>query len=75
MNFIVTGPKDGLKKALLLLSLLRTGLVPYRTSGSTVERNLELMSNDLKNQHARHRLTEIRNALEQPCSGPEILKL
>ncbi|MDR6943657.1 DUF6965 family protein [Mucilaginibacter pocheonensis] len=40
-----------------------------------VERNLELMQNDPKNVHARHRLSEIKNALEHPYDGPEIPKL
>ncbi|WP_179412715.1 DUF6965 family protein [Mucilaginibacter sp. E4BP6] len=40
-----------------------------------VSRNLDAMRSDPKNMHARHRLTEIRNALEHPYNGPEIPKV
>jgi hypothetical protein len=37
-----------------------------------VERNIEMMRNDPKSGHARHRLMQIMEALENPYSGPEI---
>jgi hypothetical protein len=37
-----------------------------------VERNLELLKQGDKGGHARHRLMQIINALENPYSGPEI---
>jgi hypothetical protein len=40
-----------------------------------VERNIEQMRHDPKNAHARHRLVEIKNALDHPYDGPEIPKL
>ena len=40
-----------------------------------VDRNVEMMRNDSKNGHARHRLIQIMEAIENPFSGPEIPKL
>jgi hypothetical protein len=40
-----------------------------------VDRNIEIMRNDPKNGHARHRLIQIVDAIEKPFSGPEIPKL
>jgi hypothetical protein len=40
-----------------------------------VDRNIEMMRNDPKNVHARHRLIQIMDAIENPFSGPEIPKL
>jgi len=40
-----------------------------------VERNIEMMRNDPKNIHARHRLVQIMDAIENPYNGPEIPKV
>jgi hypothetical protein len=40
-----------------------------------VDRNIEMMRNDPKNDHARHRLIQIMDAIETPFNGPEIPKL
>lgn len=40
-----------------------------------VDRNVEMMRNDSKNGHARHRLIQIMEAIANPFSGPEIPKL
>lgn len=37
-----------------------------------VARNIEMMRNDPKNGHARHRLMQIMYAIENPYNGPEI---
>lgn len=40
-----------------------------------VDRNIELMLTGPKTDGAKHRLTQIKNALETPFDGPEIPKL
>lgn len=39
-----------------------------------VERNIEMLKQGDKGGHARHRLTQIMNAIEHPYDGPEIPK-
>ena len=41
----------------------------------SVERNIEMMRNDSKSSHARHRLVQIMDAVENPYDGPEIPKV
>ncbi|MDB5088587.1 MAG: hypothetical protein JWR09_2581 [Mucilaginibacter sp.] len=40
-----------------------------------VDRNIEMMRNDPKNGHARHRLIQIMDAIGNPYDGPEIPKV
>jgi len=40
-----------------------------------VKRNIEIMLTNADGGRAMHRLTQIKNALETPYSGPEIPKL
>jgi hypothetical protein len=40
-----------------------------------VEQNIEMVRNDPKSSHARHRLVQIMNAIENPYDGPEIPKV
>ena len=39
-----------------------------------VERNIEMMLRNPKDDNARHRLADIRNTLEHPYDGPDIPK-
>jgi len=36
-----------------------------------LERNIEMMRNDSKSNHARHRLVQIMDAIQNPYNGPD----